>query len=52
MNKLKIASLALIALTSRAAPMSPRPTPQLIPNVQRLACPIINKTQQFGLGTS
>ena len=52
MNKLKIASLALIALASACGTdVAYKPTPQLIPqHVQRLALrPIINKTQQFGL---
>ena len=52
MNKLKIASLALIALSAACGTdVAYRPTPQLIPqHVQRLALrPIVNKTQQFGL---
>jgi hypothetical protein len=52
MNKLKIASLALIALASACGTdVAYKPTPQLLPqHVQRLALrPIINKTQQFGL---
>jgi hypothetical protein len=52
MNKLKIASLALIALAaSCGTDVAYKPTPQLIPqHVQRLALrPVINKTQQFGL---
>lgn len=52
MNKLKISSLALMALASACGTdVAYKPTPQLIPqHVQRLALrPIINKTQQFGL---
>ncbi len=52
MNKLKIASLALIALAAACGTdVAYKPTPQLLPqHVQRLALrPIVNKTQQFGL---
>lgn len=52
MNKLKTASLALIALASACGTdVAYKPTPQLLPHhVQRLALhTIVNKTQQFGL---